>query len=303
MDVSTLQVNRWRRYGKDRLYIEHADGTKVGFWDLQTDRDHPECPEQAVVLAEAVAAWKATQRAVRSSPTKKAAATSDAKKNPGPLRAESALTGERPWVDLSTNKAGAEAREQATAAREVAPVTSLLARAIGVHTAERAWRVGADGEKLVAAQLTKVAKKDPRWRFLHAVPVGSRGSDIDHLVVGPGGVFTVNTKHHPKATIWVSGSTFLVNGNKQPYLRNSRYEAARASELLSRACGFTVHTSAIITTVNAGDFVIKTPPKGADVMPRMQIASWLLRHGDVLGPDALDVIFAAARRSTTWVGQ
>ena len=122
----------------------------------------------------------------------------------------------RPWIDLATNPAGAEAREQAVAARDAAPVKTLLARVRGKNTAERAWRIGADGEEKVAARLAKVARKDPRWRFLHAIPVGDRGSDIDHLVIGPGGIFTVNAKHHPGAKIWVGGDTFMVNGHRQP---------------------------------------------------------------------------------------
>ena len=147
----------------------------------------------------------------------------------------------RPWLDLATNRAGAEAREQAQAARDAAPVKTVLARVLGVHTDERAWRIGADGEEKVAAQLAKVARKDSRWRFLNAIPVGDRGSDIDHLLIGPGGVFTVNAKHHPGAKIWVGGNTFMVNGHRQPYVRNSRYEATRAAKLLTAACGFPVH--------------------------------------------------------------
>ncbi len=74
-----------------------------------------------------------------------------------------------------------QAREAAQAARDAAPVKTTLARVLGVHTDERAWRIGADGEEKVAAQLAKAARKDLRWRFLHAIPVGERGSDIDHL--------------------------------------------------------------------------------------------------------------------------
>jgi hypothetical protein len=206
----------------------------------------------------------------------------------------------RPWIDLATNRAGAEAREQALAAREAAPVKTFLARALGVHTDERAWRIGADGEEKVGAQLAKAAKKDSRWRFLHAIPVGDRSSDIDHLIVGPGGVFTVNTKHHPGAKIWVGGNTFMVNGRRQPYIRNSRHEAARAAELLTAACGFPVHVEGLVVTVNADDVVVKNAPDGVSVVPRMQVAKWLLRHGDILTPDQCEAIFDAARRSTTW---
>ena len=177
---------------------------------------------------------------------------------------------------------------------------TALARVLGVHTDERAWRIGADGEEKVAAQLAKVAKKDPRWRFLHAIPVGDRGSDIDHLIIGPGGVFTVNAKNHPKAKIWVGGNTFMVNGHKQPYIRNSRYEAARAAKLLTAACGFPVHVEGLIVTVNADDVVIKSQPDGVYVTWRNNLAKWLLSHGDIHTPETIDAIYEAARRSTTW---
>ncbi len=52
------EINRWRRYGKDRLYVARADGTKVGWWDLQTDEGHPEEAAYAVELGEAVRRWQ-----------------------------------------------------------------------------------------------------------------------------------------------------------------------------------------------------------------------------------------------------
>jgi hypothetical protein len=179
-------------------------------------------------------------------------------------------------------------------------VKSFLARALGVHTNERAWRIGADGEERVAARLAKLARKDPRWRSLHAIPVGARGADIDHLVIGPGGVFTLNTKHHPGAKIWVGGDTFLVDGHRQPYIRNSRHESARAAKLLTSACGFPVHVEGVIVMVNADDILVKKAPAGVHVVPRMQVARWLGRHGPIHSESVLEEIFDAARRSTTW---
>lgn len=244
----------------------------------ERDAGYPETPGDAEALAEAVAGWKAEHPADEG------------------LGAAEAC----PWLDLSTNEPGSEAREQALAARNAAPVKSLLARTLGVHTSERAWRIGADGEERVAARLAKLAKKDPRWRSLHAIPVGARGADIDHLVIGPGGVFTLNTKHHPGARIWVGGDTFMVDGHKQPYIRNSRHESARAAKLLSSACGFPVHAEGVIVTVNADDIVVKKAPVGVHVVPRMQVARWLGRHGPIHPESVLEAIFDAARRSTTW---
>lgn len=317
-------VNRWRRYGKDRLYVTQPDESKVGWWDLVTGEAYPESPEHLPALLAAVEQWN-TERVADADALDTSAAPADVSEPtppgaPGvpedlptavpvpdlPASAETttapddAVPVARPWIDLTTNRAGTEAREQALAAREAAPVKTFLARALGVHTDERAWRIGADGEEKVATQLAKAAKKDPRWRFLHAISVGDRGSDLDHLIIGPGGVFTANAKHHPKSKIWVGGNTFMVNGHKQPYIRNSRYEAARAAKLLTAACGFPVHVEGLIVTVNADDVTIKNAPDGVHVVPRMQVAKWLLRHGDILADETLEAIHDAARRSITW---
>lgn len=326
-------MTRWRRWGLDRLYVESSDGSKLGFWDLAEDAGHPDLPGLGPALRAAVTHWRQQQPLGTAQPRAERVQADTSVDSDAPVQAtlpedpasaveaptstvvaepvevvgespqihsDQPAASPRPWIDLATNRAGAEAREQAEAARSVAPVKTVFARLLGVHTDERAWRIGADGEEKVAAQLGKVQKQDPRWRLLHAVPVGGRGSDIDHVIIGPGGVFTANAKHHPDATIWVGGSTFMVNGSKQSYIRNARHEAQRASRLLSEACGFQVHVEGLVVTVNAKSLTVKSQPEGVSVLPRMQLAKWLLRHGEILAEDTLDAIFEVARRSTVW---
>ncbi|MFC7504635.1 nuclease-related domain-containing protein [Nocardioides sp. GCM10030258] len=303
-------VNRWKRYGKDRLYVsvpvEGGDDLKVGWWDLLSDEAHPENPAHAALLSSAVASWR-QQNGGENSPVPSTRATSvepSAPAEPLPVAAPASVLDAtaRPWRDLSENRAGAAAREQALSRRAAAPVKTTLARVLGVHTDERAWRIGAHGEELVATQLNKAAIRDPRWRFLHAIPVGNRGSDIDHLLIGPGGVFTVNAKNHPGAKIWVGGNTLMVNGAKTQHIRNARYEAQRASKFLTQACGFPVHVDGLVVTVNARDVVIKAQPEGVSVTWRKNVSTWLLNHGDVLSDEAISAIYEMARRSTTWTG-
>src|SRR5207237_10470926 len=93
---------------------------------------------------------------------------------------------ERPLVaaridaeDLAWRRPGSGARDQARRAREAAPVRTVLARLMGVHTTERAWRLGAEGEEIVGAQLGRLGAKAPRWRVLHAVHVGEEGAAMD----------------------------------------------------------------------------------------------------------------------------
>jgi len=205
---------------------------------------------------------------------------------------------------LAENRPGQAARLRADLEwqkrRTEQPVRSLLARAVDVHTDERAWRMGAAGEELVAIQLARLARKDPRWRFLHAIPVGRRGSDIDHLVIGPGGVFTLNAKHHVGARLWAAGTTFMINGKRQPYIRNSLHEADRASRLLSAALGARLPVWGVIVPVNSRDVRVKPLAPGVSVIPRMRLFKWMRRMPQVLTVEQIETIFAAARRPTTW---
>jgi hypothetical protein len=204
------------------------------------------------------------------------------------------------WHDLAGRPAGALVREQAIAARQAAPVRTLVARVLGVHTDERAWRIGADGEELVAAELATLVRRDPKWHVLNAIPVGENDADIDHLVIGPGGVYSLNTKHHPHAKIWVGGNTFMINGARVPYVRNSAHEASRASRLLSRACAFRVTVGGVIVPVRATSLIVKTQPDAVFVVARNALAAWLSRRPVVLDDATVDRVFDAGRRSTTW---
>ena len=203
--------------------------------------------------------------------------------------------------DLAANRPGQAARRRALEERAAHPARSFFARVLLVHTDERAWRLGGDGEELVGRVLQRLTtKQDPGWRVIHSIPIGTQGSDIDHVVVGPGGVFTLNAKHHPRARIWVGGDTLLVNGTRQPYLRNSRHEAARASRLLTAACGFPVEVTGVVVPVNASDVVIKKAPVGVHVVNRRRLSRWLRGRARVLDADRIDAVYAAARRPSIW---
>jgi hypothetical protein len=299
---------RWRKYGKDRLYVNGGDGARIGWRDLVTGEDHVEDREAAELFSTTVAIWLAhagyssaaidahsgvEAPAALPEPTVEAdvtASVSCSESEPAPETAE----------DLADRRPGAAARAEAVRLKDERPVLTFVARVLGVHTDERAWRIGADGEEKVAARLTKLAKADPRWRFLHAIPVGERGSDIDHLVIGPGGVFSLNAKQHPGAKLWIAGNTFLVNGQRQPYIRNSRHEASRAARFLTAAAGVAVEATGVVVPVGAAEVVVKEPPRDVAVVNRARLVKWLTSQPEVLDPDVVDKLFGAARLSTTW---
>lgn len=301
--MDDLVVKRWVRFGHDRLYVHTSDGQRLGYWDnrahtaIVEDEGHREAVEAAgarhvhgVVERVAPIPYSAVPLAAPPIPTTAA---------PDHRYFVSMPSAAERCTDLAATRPGAAARERAVALRQAAPVRTFVNRVIGAKTDERAWRIGADGEESVAARLGKLGE---RWKCLHAVPVGDKGSDIDHVVIGPGGVFTINTKHHPNATIWVGGDTVLVNGQRQPYVRNSRFEARRAAKFLTSVAGETVTAMGLIALVNIGDLTVKKQPVEGDVyvLTRWKLLSWLEARPQVLTDTQVERLYAVARRSTTW---
>jgi len=201
------------------------------------------------------------------------------------------------WVDLANNRPGAGVRAKAVEMRQSEPVWTLLARMAGVQTEESAWRVGARGEELVGNELAKLG---PDWRVLHSIPLGDHGPDVDHLVIGPGGVFTLNAKNHKYATVSVDGEVVTVNGCPKPYVQKSRQEARRVGQILSGALGVHVPTRGVVVIVNAGNFTIDEQPGDVLVTNRARLRRTLRCHPSVHDRASVEAFFEVARRSTTW---
>jgi hypothetical protein len=284
--------------GHERLYAETPGGTALGYLDVKTGRYHSDDLANLPLLEGAIRYHLAGQASARPL----ALQSQNAPSVSNSVR-EKSLTQrlvEATWTDISSTPAGAAARERALAEREAqGGVRHVLARLTGARTEERAWRIGADGERAVADQLGRLG---PLWNVLHAVSVGSRGSDIDHVVIGPPGVFTINAKHHPNTRVWVGGDTFMVNGQRVPYVRNSRHEARRAARLLTDRAGFPVEVTGVVAVMGAhkGLKIKKQPEDGVVVVPRKRVSQYLLKRPPRLSAREVEAIYEVARRSTTW---
>ncbi|MES2094045.1 MAG: NERD domain-containing protein [Actinomycetota bacterium] len=175
-----------------------------------------------------------------------------------------------------------------------------LARVFGLsplHPNARSWYSGALGEIVVANVLAQLGAE---WTVLHAVPVGSNGADIDHVILGPGGIFTINTKNHSGKKIWIGGSTFLVNGYKQDYMRNSAHEAERAARLLSAVTGRPVTVTPLIVVVNPASITTGRKRPRVTVLTSNTLKRWLLRRPQVLSDRAVAHFSMFAEERSTW---
>jgi Nuclease-related domain len=203
-------------------------------------------------------------------------------------------------LTLSARGAGYAAIQQCLELQsEVAPL-GPIERFFGANPLAqnaRSWYLGALGEIVVAEKLVRLGDG---WRVINAVPVGAAGSDIDHVVVGPAGVFTINAKAHANKKVWAAGQALRINGFKQDYVRNSQHEAARASKLLTTAVGRPIVVTPLIVMVGISELNYGLRKPEVDVVTSRGIVRNLRRRRAVLTPDEVTEIADVASRRGTW---
>lgn len=192
--------------------------------------------------------------------------------------------------------AGTSAAERAHELRKAQPVRTRLARLLGVHTDERAWRKGAYGERATGRWLGRLPEG---WYVFHDIAVGARGANIDHVVIGPAGVFTINTKNLT-GKVWVGPRTIRHQGHLTDFLPKASAEARRAAKILSASIGRPVDVRGVLAIL-ADEWTIKELPADIYVGGPRSAKNWMLKQPTVLsGRDVIELA-AAAAKAGTWV--
>lgn len=181
----------------------------------------------------------------------------------------------------------------------VAP-RSPLARLFGLSPLSTETQLlyrGVVGEIEVGEALDRLGAE---WHVLHALPVDEDHADIDHLVIGPSGVFVVSTKNHTGSDVWASQRTFLVSGVRYPHIRDMEYEMGRAERLLTAAAGRPVEVSGILAVVAPKSLLVREKQRDVAVLESSQVVGWLVRHKRALATSDVEEFGAAASLASTW---
>lgn len=137
------------------------------------------------------------------------------------------------------------------------------------------------------------------WRVLHGIPKGN-GGDIDHLLIGPGGVFVFNTKRHPGASVWVGDEVAKVNGSPHPYPAASKAEAAYVRGVLERYAGFAPDVVPVLAFVDVAS-VVRAPTQHTVRVYQEREVSALGPTSGRLSPDQVEQVYAVARHKRAWL--
>lgn len=280
--MSELQLRRWTKHGHDRLYAKTARGLELGWVDLRSGRFELKHPGMGIEIMSAVERWK------REHP-----GWSQAKQQrPAHLRG-----GGR---DLAANRPGEALTAKAASLRVQNPVLRIGARLLGVTTRDQSWKTGAKGERKVGRRLDRL--KAAGWRVLHNVELAG-GGDVDHLVIGRFGVFTINTKHHPGARVAVRRRDIVVGRYEQDYVAKAHREAERTGRALISTLGRPVNVTPLVVVHGHRRLRgwLRHRPQGVQVLPSWVARWWFRIPGRALfSPAEVEDLYDVAGRSSTW---
>jgi hypothetical protein len=200
-----------------------------------------------------------------------------------------------PWRAALTLGAG-------TLAGLLAPRLGLLVGALAAGAAgwplrfrtspeARAWQRGATGERRTARLLGRLERHG--WAVLHDLACPGSRANIDHLAIGPGGVFVIDSKlYSGKLHPATGGSLWHGRYPVAPVARAVRFEADQAAQVLATPGVEVVPLVAVHgAQVPWGKLVVD----GVPVVAARRLPE-LLRHLPVvLGPERMASLANTAR--------
>lgn len=287
-------MRRWRRYGADRLFVTEETGARLGSVDLQSGEVVADDPEREAGLRRAAQAWLRTDGRVDVTELVLPVPTTP----PDALDAldEAAL---QAWLGPDS--------------RDVPDDRYRTGRASSLRT-----------------RLDRLT--DEGWEVVRDVPLGRQGDVVEHLLIGPGGIFTVGERRdagracpataradgssvrpgepvpvepvageaEPEPSVVVDGRQMIVDGMPVAALRVARLEAARVQGLLVAAAISGVSVRGVV--VVQGDLQVVGPAGHDDplVVHRTDVPGLFRRMPVRLDPARVHAIAQIARRRRTW---
>jgi hypothetical protein len=154
-----------------------------------------------------------------------------------------------------------------------------------------AWRRGAAGERRTARLLAPLERRG--WAVLHDLAIPNSQANIDHLVIGPGGVVAIDSKHYQgrlrldaDGMVW-RGRHLLVSA-----LRKTLWEADQADEVLGIA---DLQVAAVVAVHGASIPWGLLRAEGVTVVPARRLPDLLGALPPVLGPERVAWLADRAR--------
>jgi hypothetical protein len=154
-----------------------------------------------------------------------------------------------------------------------------------------AWRRGAAGERRTARLLGPLERHG--WVVVHDLAVPGSRANIDHLVIGPGGVFVIDSKQY-RGRLQLDRFGRLWHGRYPlvPVLRSVEFEADQAAQVFADP---NVVVLPVVAVHGAQVPWGKVVMNGVPVVPARRLPNMLCELPAVLGPERIAALADQAR--------
>ncbi|MDQ4057970.1 MAG: hypothetical protein M3124_02480 [Actinomycetota bacterium] len=137
------------------------------------------------------------------------------------------------------------------------------------------------------------------WRTVHGQVIGRRGHVIDHVVVGPPGVFCL-TARRQRGGVTVTERDCLVDGRSVDLFAGARREATAVSNRLKIATGLESAVLPVVVLVGAR-LTVERQPEGLMVVTDDALALWLKSLRATLNGTDRRTLAEAIETPATWL--
>lgn len=259
-------VPAWR-HGQERLYVCLTDGRNVAWYDRDTARVNLLSEDRREDVLDTLAPFLTGPVTVGPPPV--------------PTPAELARLTLHPDDDLAPNRPG----EALVVALDRDPGPPHRLRPDPRRRALAA-------EQTVGDALDRL--EGAGWHTVHSVPLPG-GDRIHHLVIGPGGLFSVRAVYARKQRVLVTDPMVTVGRREsRPCSGRSAPTAGRASYAL------TAEVRPVLALAGPAGLDVLSPLRELRVLQDTELSS-LARLGGVLKPADVEALHAMARDRHTWL--
>ncbi|MEU0332548.1 nuclease-related domain-containing protein [Streptomyces sp. NPDC006193] len=264
--MSGLRVVPAYRHGRERLYVCRTDGTTLAWYDREAGRVNLLGADDGDDVLRALRPFLTGPVTVGPPPV--------------PTPAELARLTLHPDDDLAPNRPG----EALLVALDRDPGP---ARRLRPDPRRRALAA----EETVGRALEEL--EGAGWHTLHSVPLPG-GDRIHHLVIGPGGLFTVHALYARRTRVLVADPMITLGRREaEPLLRRLRADADRASYAL------TAEVRPLLALAGPAEVTVTAQPRRVRILQDAELAG-LARLGGVLKPADVEALHGMARDRNTW---
>ncbi|AXV38927.1 nuclease-related domain-containing protein [Methanobacterium sp. BAmetb5] len=161
----------------------------------------------------------------------------------------------------------------------------------------RIWSKGAKGEKIVAKKLKKLPKK---YTAIRDVKIPNMGGDIDHVVVGPTGIYVIETKNYKPTYIPDEDCWYHTSGRVSPLnpAKQVKLQVSKLNGFLVRKLGKKLNKAAInpvISPINH-NLIIKNDIKSYEIVFPEDLVHYLTHQRKILSSKEVKEIISILTR-------